>query len=77
MHRDKSGQAAGQFSFENVSLQELLDFVTPSLANLQDKDFWVPELGSTTFSPQQTQRISDRLVRIQAERGSKSHGTGL
>jgi hypothetical protein len=44
---------------------------------LQDKDFWVLELGSTTFSHQQTQRISDRLVRIQADRDSKSHGTGL
>jgi hypothetical protein len=44
---------------------------------LQDKDFWVPELGTTTFSHQQTQRISDRLVRIQAERGSKSHDPGL
>lgn len=44
---------------------------------LQEKDFWVPELGTTTFSHQQTQRISDRLVRIQAERVSKSHDTGL
>jgi hypothetical protein len=44
---------------------------------LQAKDFWVPELGATTFSRQQTQRISDRLVRIQAETGSKSHGAGL
>lgn len=44
---------------------------------LQEKDFWVPELGTTTFRHQQTQRISDRLVRIQAERGSKSHDTGL
>jgi hypothetical protein len=44
---------------------------------LQDKDFWVPELGATTFSHQQTQRISDRLVRIQVEGSSKSHGTGL
>lgn len=44
---------------------------------LQEKDFWVPELGTTTFSHQQTQRISDRLVRIQAQRGSKSHDTGL
>ena len=44
---------------------------------LQAKDFWVPELGATTFSRQQTQRISDRLVRIQAERGSKSHGARL
>lgn len=44
---------------------------------LQEKDFWVPELGTTTFSHRQTQRISDRLVRIQAQRGSKSHDTGL
>lgn len=44
---------------------------------LQEKDFWVPELGTTTFRHQQTQRISDRLVRIQAERGSKSRDTGL
>jgi hypothetical protein len=44
---------------------------------LQAKDFWVPELGATTFSRQQTQRISDRLVRIQAETGSKSQGAGL
>jgi hypothetical protein len=44
---------------------------------LQAKDFWVPELGTTTFSRQQTQRISDRLVRIQADRDSTSHGAGM
>jgi hypothetical protein len=44
---------------------------------LQAKDFWVPELGATTFSRQQTLRISDRLVRIQVETGSKSHGADL
>ena len=44
---------------------------------LQAKDFWVPELGATTFSRQQTQKISDRLVRTQAQRDSKSQGRGL
>ncbi len=44
---------------------------------LQAKDFWAPELGATTFSRQQSQRISHRLLRIQAERASKSHGAGL
>ena len=46
-------------------------------SQLQAKDFWAPELGATTFSRQQSQRISHRLLRIQAERASKSHGAGL
>ncbi len=34
---------------------------------LQGRDFWVLELGSITFSHQQAQKISARLVRIQAK----------
>jgi hypothetical protein len=44
---------------------------------LQAKDFWTPELGSTAFSRQQTQRISDRLAPIQAQRDSKWHRASL
>jgi hypothetical protein len=31
---------------------------------MRARDFWTPELGSTTFSREQTQKISARLVRI-------------
>jgi hypothetical protein len=34
---------------------------------LQANDFWRPELGATAFTPQQTQRISDRLTGIKAQ----------
>jgi hypothetical protein len=44
---------------------------------LQAKDFWASELGATTFSRQQTQRISERLAQKQAERGPKWHSAGL
>jgi hypothetical protein len=44
---------------------------------MRARDFWTPELGTTTFSREQTQKISARLVRINAESVSKSHGAGL
>ena len=44
---------------------------------LQAKDFWTPELGETTFSRQQTRRMSDRLARLQTVRGSKWRSASL
>jgi hypothetical protein len=44
---------------------------------LQAKDFWKPEPGGITFTPRQTQRISNRLIRIQAQADSKAHRAGL
>jgi hypothetical protein len=44
---------------------------------MRARDFWTPELGTTTFSREQTKKISARLVRINAESVSKSHGAGL
>jgi len=44
---------------------------------MRARDLWTPELGTTTFSHEQTQKISARLVRIKAESVSKSHGAGL
>jgi len=44
---------------------------------MRARDLWTPELGTTTFSREQTQKISARLVRIKAESVSKSHGAGL
>jgi hypothetical protein len=74
-HRDRASEAT---ILGIVAAHELGDLLLGSHAHspvgimrpqLQDKDFLVPELGTTTFSHQQTQRISDRLVRIQAEKG--------
>jgi len=44
---------------------------------LQEKEFWTPELRLTTFSPAQAQKISGRLARTQAERVYHSHAAGL
>lgn len=44
---------------------------------LQPEDFWAPKPGTTTFSRQQAQRISDRLALVQAEASSTWHSAGL